>query len=146
MLYFWDCKADKIAKMPSISAAAISSIAYSRDGEKIFLGTGSGLIYVLDHAGNKIKELVGHTSLILGVFVSPDNRYAISMDSTHQARLWDLVELKSVLIMVWSEVQRRDQGTIQIVLRSIAVSCSRLLDCGKPGRIRVERPWKPVRS
>jgi WD40 repeat protein len=95
-LYFWDFKADKAAKMPSISGAGVRSIAYSRDGENIFLGTNSGLIYVLDHAGNKIKELVGHTSSILGVFVSPDNRYAISMDSTHQARLWDLVELKSV--------------------------------------------------
>jgi WD40 repeat protein len=95
-LYFWDFKTDKAAKIPSITGAGIRSIVYSRDGEKMFAGTSSGLIYVLDHAGNKIKELVGHTSPIIGVFASPDNRYAISMDSTHQARLWNLLELKSI--------------------------------------------------
>lgn len=95
-LYLWDFKTDKITKRPGVSGAGVNCIAYSRDGERIFVGTKGGAIYVLDRTGSQIKELVGHTSPILGVFTSPDSRYAISIDSTHQARVWDLQELQSV--------------------------------------------------
>ncbi|KAG8725365.1 hypothetical protein FRC09_001169 [Ceratobasidium sp. 395] len=99
----WDTRTGQIVGEPMKSKVAISSVAYSPDGEYIASGASSPFpgstsrrcgIYIWDlRTGNvAAKPLDGHTGIVTSIVYSPDGAKIASASSDKTIRLWDVHE------------------------------------------------------
>jgi WD40 repeat protein len=67
------------------------SFTLSHDGRYVVSGGGFGVLIVYQaDTGKLARRLIGHTSTVFAVAVSPDNRTVVSSSSDQTVRLWDL--------------------------------------------------------
>lgn len=67
-------------------------ISETRDEKKFIVSSSENDLYILDAAtGEVIHQLKGHTSDILSISISPDDKYILSAAQDNTCKIWDLV-------------------------------------------------------
>ncbi|MBW1812260.1 MAG: zinc-ribbon domain-containing protein [Deltaproteobacteria bacterium] len=86
---FWDIQTRK--ELSAISDSfAVYAIAFSPDGEKLAAGR-YDTIKVYTYSGHKLlQELKGHSSIVIALMFSPDNKRLYSIDETMSLKVWDI--------------------------------------------------------
>ena len=72
-----------------IAARAPTALAWSPEGGRLVVGTGDGMIYVLDEQGREIARAHEHRDDITAVRFSPDGRRFVTSSADHDVRVWD---------------------------------------------------------
>jgi WD40 repeat protein/DNA-binding SARP family transcriptional activator len=113
----WDIETGEMVRwIPH--AGRIRSVAYSRDGELIAIGDGSGTITVYSRADEPIELTDGHQGRIMSVDFDPLGARLVSGGFDGRVLVWDLVsggvilepELRTVLCVfdaVWHPIEDR---------------------------------------
>jgi WD40 repeat protein len=77
--------------------SAIMAVAYDYEGEKIAVGDRSGKIYILNAVTGKIlNTLNGHSSRVIDLQFSPDNRQLASSGLDGVIRIWNITNLNDL--------------------------------------------------
>jgi WD40 repeat protein/energy-coupling factor transporter ATP-binding protein EcfA2 len=87
-LYEWNIQREKQKVLFSHNTSVLA-LAYDFESEKIAVGDRSGGIVILSSKGNVIKRLEGHSSRILSLTFSPDNRMLASSGMDGVIRIWN---------------------------------------------------------
>jgi WD40 repeat protein len=96
-------------------AAYVHAVAFDREGERLAVGAGDGVIRIYDvNNGQELATLQGHGDAVLSVQFSADGTELLSAGYDNTARIWDLrtnqelQELKRHNWWVWSADYSRD--------------------------------------
>ncbi len=76
------------------------SFTFAGDG-KIASGAGHGWLTLFDLAGNRLGDLIGHTSNIWSVAATPDGRRLVSGSDDQTIRLWNAATLEPILALFY---------------------------------------------
>ena len=97
----WDLTTDaKPITLPG--AVPVFSLALSGDDERLFAGSGGGVIKVWDLTGKEPKllgPLTGHTDGVSSLVVSPDRAKLFSASYDNTIKVWDLQTNKEMLTL-----------------------------------------------
>jgi WD40 repeat protein len=89
-LLLWDLESGTVQPFKG-SAAGVSCLAFSANGQRVLAGGDDKVVRVWDvAAGKAVNKLVGHTGAVTAVAFSPDGRWALSGSLDRTARLWDV--------------------------------------------------------
>jgi WD40 repeat protein len=89
-LNIWDPLSAKLQRTLSGHAAAVSSVAWSRDGRTLASAAGDMTIRISDaKSGETVETLKGHKSTVTSIAWSPDGRTLASGSYDKTVRLWD---------------------------------------------------------
>jgi eukaryotic-like serine/threonine-protein kinase len=84
-------------------SAAIISVTFSPDGQRLITGSGDGTASVRDAAdGKELLVLKGHKDKISSVSVSPDGRRIVTASHDQTIKLWDATSGKELLSLTGS--------------------------------------------
>lgn len=77
----------------------LSAVAYSRDGQRLAVGSQDGTIHLIGVGSTRALTLRGHTNRILGVSFSPDDQRLASASSDRTAKIWDTQRTQEALTL-----------------------------------------------
>lgn len=111
-LHIWDPLSAKLQRTLAGHSAAVSSVAWARDGRSLASAAGDMTIRLWDaKSGEEIETLKGHKGSVTSIAWSPDGRTLASGSSDKTVRLWDasgqskaILEghAGSVLVVAWT--------------------------------------------
>jgi WD40 repeat protein len=87
----WDIVSQKVQKILIGHSDAITSIAFSPNGEKAITGSLDNTTKLWDVATGKVeKTFAGHSDVVNAVAFSPDGKKIVTGSSDRTAKLWDI--------------------------------------------------------
>jgi WD40 repeat protein len=90
-LVLWDGATGKRLRELSGHTAAVSAVAWSRDGKRLASASHDKTIRVWDVAkGESVRALEGHTAAVNAVSWSPNSKLLASAGNDNSVRLWDV--------------------------------------------------------
>jgi hypothetical protein len=85
----WDVKTQKESGTFS-SGAGVRAVAFDPEGKRLLTGARNGTVTVWDvRSGEKHKEIVGHSGLVVAVAFAPDGKTLASAGGDKTIKLWD---------------------------------------------------------
>jgi WD40 repeat protein len=89
-IHIWDPLSAKLQRTLAGHAAAVSSVAWARDGRSLASAAGDMTIRLWDaKSGEEIETLKGHQGAVTSIAWSPDGRTLASGSNDKTVRLWD---------------------------------------------------------
>jgi len=87
----WDTTTYTSTQLTELDGFRFYKMAYSPDGQLLFVGWSVGPIFVLDaHTGAQLHELVGHRAELSGMTMTPDNTRLVTSSYDGTIRVWGL--------------------------------------------------------
>jgi WD40 repeat protein len=118
IVYLWELATGKLVKSFPAHQQAITSLAFSPDGQTLASSSWDKTVKVWQTNGNLIHTLTGHEKVVNAIAISSDGKTLVSGSQDRTIRLWDLTtgKLQGILasnsLAVLSLAIGRDNNTL----------------------------------